>query len=981
MLYWFRTVRHQNGNVELVPYQIDDDSGVGRQITVTDLNGDGKNDIVVGNKKGVFIFLQTVRVEGEERLNQSLKPKTFRVHGPHIKHGVYQGRDFIGWWPKNAITTVPFSVKKAKHKGKKTGFDYHIQADVAAAPHAGGVLKIALSSSENPKARALKSWTVDIKPTKSWGDYKRMDLGGMTLKKTGKYYLHFIPKRPNDEFINLSTVAIKSRPFPAFRIVPGRAASQGGSLKKGNNLDLEAQDAEDQKEDFVLAPGFTIELVSSEELGTVKPISLAFDDAGRLWTQTAREYPGDNNHQLFKKGGRDQILVFDTPYKRGPQKPRVFAEGLAMPVSVLPYDRGVYAIHGPDILYFEDTNKDGKADKREILMSGFGIQDTHTTAHQLTRSPGGWITFSQGCNSFGTVTMSDGKKVPFNRALIGRFRPNGTDLQVIGAGMNNIWCWAVNNEGRTYIHEANDFGLSHVPFERDATYASFLNTLRYPDSIKHPPTAEGLGLGGTGFSGIAISENVRGGFPKPWKGVHFVANPITGCINTVSYTVDRQGVHHFKKERDLLRSEDLMFRPVAIAFGPDGCLYVIDWYNRIISHNEVAVDHPARDKVSGRIWRIRHQSQKNYTAPNVEQAPDAELLNHLVSGNTWEMRAAWHQVVFRQCRGLIPQIKKIIASARTSNGVRVHALWCLEGLGEFDKAIWESLLKSSNQHVRYEAVRSLSTLQPEIAVAHQLLEILKKEKSYYVLNEIIRFYRDTPQQLGAKHLGFVRQFKTPKNKLPNKKVKGWGGPFLALGGSYEKVFLNLLVDKVENRGSAPAPVVDEARWNRFIAEHPQRSKEDQGKVDQQIQRLVGVYNQAKRGDLQKGKAHFQARCAGCHSTAPGGKGFAPALNGGEARSAEALLTAIIDPNAAAEAVFNSYKIIKKDGSVIEGFRSDLGSTHVTLSFMGGGKIRVPLKDIKEAGYVRGKSVMIEGMISGMSDEDVIDLIHYIQSVK
>ncbi|WP_377178210.1 DUF7133 domain-containing protein [Rubritalea tangerina] len=329
-----------------------------------------------------------------------------------------------------------------------------------------------------------------------------------------------------------------------------------------------------------------------------------------------------------------------------------------MPVSVLPHNDGVFMVHGPDVEFLSDSDGDGVADKREKLIRGFGIQDTHTTIHQLTRTPGGWIAFSQGCNSFGTVTLANGEKVPFNRSLIGRFSVDGKRLETIGAGMNNIWAWAINDEGRTFIHEANDFGYSQAAFDRDVTYPSFVKALRYPDSMKHPPTAQGLGLGGTGFSGIAISQDSQRGFPEQWQNVHFVANPITGAINSVRPSVDSRGVYSYEKLEDLLVSDDLMFRPVAVEFGPDGCLYVIDCYNRIISHNEVSTDHPARDKKSGRIWRIRHKSQKPAEVPNVEKAADAQLVKHLLSANTWESRAAWHQIEKRQLKSLVPQLKR-----------------------------------------------------------------------------------------------------------------------------------------------------------------------------------------------------------------------------------------------------------------------------------------------------------------------------------
>src|SRR6185503_958573 len=98
------------------------------------------------------------------------------------------------------------------------------------------------------------------------------------------------------------------------------------------------------------------------------------------------------------------------------------------------------------------------------------------------------------------------------------------------------------------------------------------------------------------------------------------------------------GVYRFEPRPDLIATDDDFFRPVSVRFGPDGCLYVVDWYNSIISHNEVDRDHPARDKIRGRIWRVRHKAQASRAIPNVAAVPTASLLSHLQADSTWEMR-------------------------------------------------------------------------------------------------------------------------------------------------------------------------------------------------------------------------------------------------------------------------------------------------------------------------------------------------------
>lgn len=1144
VLYWFRNVKDKDDKVQFIPYEIDNDSGIGRQFSTADLNKDGKLDIITANKKGVHVFIQKKAEKGDrgvtsgldlndftlagqsiklgrkgdgrtfigwwpkeatatvpvliqgathggktqskklsisadiaaadegggvlqvlmttsadptakiqpvkswsvpinktgswdvyakqvigeielaesgsyylhflvEQMNEAFidlsnvtlqtepfaafevtKPKegpmstlnagSYLLTGPGIKVGNKNGRSFAGWWPKEGIATVPITLKKATHDGDKDGKQITIEADIAAANGAGGIVKVLLTTDKDPKAAVdpLKSWTIPAKITGDWYNFENQKVGAFEFPKAGTYYLHFICEKINNDFINLADVRLKMQPNAAYEVAipkPRRGAGGGGGLKAGNAMNAVPLTIDEQKDGFILPDGFVAELVSSEEYGAVKPISIAFDDAGRLWTQTAREYPKDNQHDKFAAGGVDQIIVIDEPWKKGPHKPRVWAEGLVMPVSVLPHNDGVYMMHGPDIEFLQDTNGDGKADSRKKLVTGFGIQDTHTTAHQLTRTPGGWIAFSQGCNGFGNIKLSNGEKMPFYRSLIARMNLDGTKVEKIGAGMNNIWAWAINDEGRTFIHEANDFGYSQVAFDRDATYPSFVNTKRYPDSIIHPPTAEGLGLGGTGFSGIAVMEDTERGYPKEWQGVNFVANPITGAINSVGVEKDEKGVYHFKKLENLLTSDDLMCRPVAAAFGPDGCLYVIDWYNRIISHNEVSVDHPARDKVSGRIWRIRHESQSlDRPIPNVEKAKDTDLIKHLLSDNTWEARAAWHQIEKRKLTSLAPQLKDIITSSKYDDGQRVIALWALESLGQFDLALWKTLLKSDNENVRFEAVRSLSTLQPSASEVATLLKPLKGDPSWYVKNEVVRFYRDSPAALTAEQKSLLESMVTPEGELPNERRKGWKGDYLVQGGSYEPAFLNLLIQKALNKEAEPVKSVDEAKWNKFIAKHPGLEGEAKKAAYDIIHRVTAMSEKGE-GDAVKGKASYMARCASCHNPEMGG--FAPALNGGKARDHEAILTAILDPNAAAEAVFNVYRVVKKDGTVFEGFRSKITPEEIEFTNMGGTKFAIKMDEIKDGGYIEGKSVMLENMAAGLSDQDLLDLSSYIRTIE
>jgi putative membrane-bound dehydrogenase-like protein len=449
---------------------------------------------------------------------------------------------------------------------------------------------------------------------------------------------------------------------------------------------------EEQQRTFTLPPGFEIELVAGDP-DTLKIVDIAFDDAGRMWAVTASEYPIDGNENpaaaaLYKNGGKDQVLVFDTPTRAGRQKPRVFAGGLAMPMAVLPYKDGALVGHGPDVLFVTEAN-------REVVLSGFGIQDSHLMPHRFVRGPGGWVYLAQGAFNSSKVLAKDGTVTPFDQCKVGRFKPDGSVFETVGWGLNNIWGFVIDRRGDSWIQEANDLGYPVVPFQVGASYPGIGNHKARPYAPWTPPLAT-FRMGGTGLSGLALSEN----FPDPWNDVMFVANPITRRVQAIRIHPDGPR-WRLEKLEDFLTSTDEWFRPIAIHAGPDSCLYIVDWYNKIISHNEVPRNHPERDKTRSRVWRVRPKSREQAAPPDLTKLPDGDLPGRL-AGSTWEARAAWHQIVDRRAAALAPRLREIAATGPVH--ARLLALWSLEGLGE---TIDEVLLRDPDRSVRREAVRIL----------------------------------------------------------------------------------------------------------------------------------------------------------------------------------------------------------------------------------------------------------------------------------
>ena len=521
---------------------------------------------------------------------------------------------------------------------------------------------------------------------------------------------------------------------------------------------------------FTVPEGFVVELVASEKDGIVNPIDLTFDDAGRLWTQTARMYPLDpvkdikwgelmrlmdnpaeqDKNPEFKRikdlyqgvtQGTDEVLILSDLENDKPVKVKKFATGLALPQSILPYKNGTYVAHGSELIFLEDTDNDGTADKRVTVLTGFGFTDTHTMAHSLVRAPGGWINFSQGALNKGNVTaVKSGNSTRIDYSKIARFSLDGDKIELVTSGLQNIWGFQLRANGQWYLTEANDMGLSVTPGEPGTGFKGIGGEKLRTYQPWFPPLHQ-FRVGASGISGLAFSDDSSGGFPREWQDVAFLANPITSAINCVKIIRNEDGSVTASHLPDFLKSKDDWFRPVNIEFGPDGCLYIADWYNKIISHNELPTTHPDRDKSHGRIWRIRHASQTPRTIPNLLKVPTAELTKHLKSPFLWEKRSAWHQIADRpatETKSIAYELIKIASELSEEKATRIHALWSLESIGHFDPYLMTAMVNDPDGDIRREAIRSLAAFKVSPEELARLLKNISKEKNVMVRSQTLR---------------------------------------------------------------------------------------------------------------------------------------------------------------------------------------------------------------------------------------------------
>ena len=346
---------------------------------------------------------------------------------------------------------------------------------------------------------------------------------------------------------------------------------------------------------FHVPEGFQVELIAAEPTIT-KPMNMAFDAYGKLWLTQSTQYPFP-----AKEGetGTDAIVVLEDKDHDGSfESSRIFADGLNIPIGLLPYGDGVLCFSIPNILYLRDTDQDGVCDKREVVLGPFDTsRDTHGMVNSFRMGEDNWIYACHGFNNQSTVQGKDGHAISMTSGNVFRFRPDGSRVELFTQGQVNPFGMAQDIWGFWYAADCHSKPISQLI--RGGCYPSFG---RPDDGLGFvPPMMEHL-HGSTAISGLAHSKDSR--FPHAFDDNFLSGNVMTCRINRNHLTY-QGATAKANVMPDLLTSDDPWFRPVDLQFGPDGCLYIADFYNKVIGHYEVPLDHPDRDRKSGRIWRIR----------------------------------------------------------------------------------------------------------------------------------------------------------------------------------------------------------------------------------------------------------------------------------------------------------------------------------------------------------------------------------------
>ncbi|MBL9202974.1 MAG: c-type cytochrome [Opitutaceae bacterium] len=408
-------------------------------------------------------------------------------------------------------------------------------------------------------------------------------------------------------------------------------ASAAVFAQRGDNPDAKLLPAVESQKKFHLPPGFEIQLVASEP-EIEKPFNFAFDSFGRVWVTGSKIYPWParrdalgqpiatfdaqwNETGIAHRGviaapepperGDDTVRIlsdFDPATGRA-RKSTVFADGLNIPVGVLPLPRApgakgdtalVFSI--PAIWRLTDTDGDGRADVREKLYDGFGFRDTHGMSSSYWLWFDGWVYGTHGYLNRSEVTDRAGRTVTLTSGNTYRFRPDGSRFEVYVNGQTNPYGLAFDARGDLYTADSHS-----KPVYLLIPGGYYEGISKEHDGLGFAPAITQDDHGSSAIAGIAHYSATH--FPPEFRDNLFNGNPVTRRINRTRLEW-RGSTPAATRQPDFLTSDDPAFRPVQVKLGPDGALWIADFYNPIIGHYEAPLTHPARDQKHGRIWRV-----------------------------------------------------------------------------------------------------------------------------------------------------------------------------------------------------------------------------------------------------------------------------------------------------------------------------------------------------------------------------------------
>lgn len=494
-------------------------------------------------------------------------------------------------------------------------------------------------------------------------------------------------------------------------------------------------DPELERKALVVADGFEVSLFAADPL-LAKPIQINFDPAGRLWVACSEVYP------QIKPGQKanDKILILeDTKGVGKADKVTIFADGLLIPTGVEPGDGGAYVADSTELVHFSDPDSNGKARKRRVVLSGFGTEDTHHILHTFRWGHDGMLYFNQSVYIHSHIETPHGVR-RLNGGGIWQFRPETMKLEVFSRGWWNSWGHQFDYWGQSFVTDgAGGEGINYT--FPGATFAASPGATRI---------LQGLNPGSPKDCGLEILSGRH--MPPEWQG-NLITNDFRGH-RVCRYVLTEDGSGYIAREKaELIKTNHPAFRPIDVKLGPDGALYIADWYNPIIQHGEVDFRDPRRDQTHGRIWRVTAKGRPLVSRPQLVNATTEELLDALKAPENWTRQQAKRVLKERGAKLVLPALGPWINALDPNDTDCEHhvleALWMYQALDVIPQAVLTTLLNAKDHHVRAAATRVAGYWHDRLPNTLELLAARVADDHPQVRLEAVRALAQIPSPRAA----------------------------------------------------------------------------------------------------------------------------------------------------------------------------------------------------------------------------------------
>jgi glucose/arabinose dehydrogenase/azurin len=489
-------------------------------------------------------------------------------------------------------------------------------------------------------------------------------------------------------------------------------------------------------ESFTVPEGYEINLFASEkDFPIEKPVAMSFDEKGRLWVATMptypQYYPGIPVHDRI-------VILEDTDNDGKADKHTVFADDLYLPLGFEFSNGGVIVSQEPDLVFLKDTDGDDKADVREVILTGFGSEDSHHATHAFTHGPDGALYINEGIFLNSQVETPYGPVRSYSGATY-RYEPRTGKLQhYISYPYFNPWGNVFDKWGMHLIGDASDGSNYFAP--------PLTGRVEYPN--KHPRTNMFTTTRVRPTAGIEIVSSRQ--FPDEVQG-NFLVNNNIGFQGTKQHNILVEGSGISSKEvESILQSSDPNFRPIDIKFGPDGALYIVDWYNPLISHGENPPRDPLRDKAHGRVWRITYKNKPVLKKVDLSVLTIPELLGTLKEYEDRLRYRARTKIREQVPEKVLPELKKWVDNLDKKDAnyelYLLEALWLYQDFDVVNPELLEQLLVAKDYRARTAATRVVPYWQDRLKDPLALLEKRVHDESPRVRLEAVVGLSHLPSQ-------------------------------------------------------------------------------------------------------------------------------------------------------------------------------------------------------------------------------------------